>query len=102
MLQPLPPHKVKRIITNIIKTIKSGDIEKLEKQSYNYLYLCSGFIAHYNWYGFKDYYLDTETLKHDILSNISNNQWRNFRPTDENYEYYHQKAVIYNEICIGL
>ena len=100
-LEPRTPIQMTHIVNSVIRVIKTGNIELLTKQAYNYLYLCSGFIAHYNWYGFKDYYSDTTLLKADLLDNYQSNQWRNFHPGDENYEYYMNKAEIYKRIING-
>lgn len=85
----------KRIANNII--VACQDITKLSKQSYNYLNLCSGFIAHYNHNGFK-YYYSKHSLQNDIESNARMNQWKNFSPSDRDYEYYMSKRDIYNMI----
>lgn len=83
------------------------DINKLNKRGYNFLYLASGFIAHYNLAGFKAYYtkeglpFDSD-LKTDILANKSNNQYNNFNPSDKDFNYYMSKKAIYNAICEGL
>jgi hypothetical protein len=95
MLKPLSNTKVKSIISNVVAACK--DINKLQKRGYNYLYLCSGFIAHYNIHGFKDHYSGI-TLRADILMYAGSNRYENFAPSDENYEYYHQRAQIYREI----
>ena len=97
-LEPKTKATMVRIVNNVTKVIKTGNIELLSKQAYNYLYLCCGFIAHYNWNGFKAYYADTALLKADILANEESNKWRNFRPGDKDYEYYHNKALIYAAI----
>lgn len=90
--------EVKRIINNVVTVIKSGDIEKLSKRSYNFLMSCSGFIAHYNVYGFRNYYENTNELRLDILNNQRYNQYNNFIVGEQNAEYYHQKRDIYNAI----
>lgn len=87
-----------RIANNIVKSA-NGDIAKLSKQAYNYLYLCSGFIAHYDHHGFMAYYDEPGKLKRDILSNQRFNQWLNFRPGERDYDYYMSKADIYNRVC---
>jgi hypothetical protein len=84
------------IVNNVLKACK--DINQLNKQGYNFLYLCSGFIAHYNLYGFIDYY-KFESLERDILRFKNNNQWSNFRIGEKDSEYYHQMRDIYNTIC---
>lgn len=88
--------EVSYIVSNILKACE--DIRKLTRAGYNYLYLASGFIAHYNINGFKEYYSYDESLKEDILKAYRFNLWNNFRPSDENYEYYKQKAEIYKAI----
>jgi hypothetical protein len=97
-LEPKTEATMARIVNSVDKAIRWRNIEKLTKQAYNYLYLCQGFIAHYDYYGFKAYYTDTATLKADILQNHESNKWRNFRPGDKDYEYYHNKALLYDAI----
>lgn len=95
MIKPLSQRQKALIVSNVIKACK--DIEALNSTGYKYLYLCSGFIAHYNLNGFKDYY-SKHSLKRDIEVNYRQNQWRNFTPNDEHYEYYMSKRAVYNEI----
>jgi hypothetical protein len=83
------------IVSNIVKACKN--IDNLNKTGYNFIYQCSGFIAHYDLYGFIASYTG-ETLKQDILSYAGQNQWRNFRPGERDYEYYMSKADVYNKI----
>jgi hypothetical protein len=87
------------IVNNVVAAVKN--IEKLNKTGYNFLYLESGFIAHYNVNGFKDYYT-SENLRNDILKNRNNNQWNNFRKGEKNYEYYMSKRDVYNRICAAI
>ena len=96
MLQPKTEKEVSLIIKNVISACK--DIKKLNSRGYDYLYIASGFIAHYSINGFKDYYT-YNSLKQDILNNQNSNQWNNFRKGEKDYEYYHQKGIIYNAIC---
>ena len=84
------------IVNNIVAACK--DINKLNKTGYDFINIASGFIAHYNLHGFIDEY-DEHSLRADILFNKANNQWDNFHPGEENYEYYMQKKQIYNAIC---
>jgi len=86
--------------TNTANNIISActDIEKLAKRGYSFIYLASGFIAHYNIHGFKDYYNAPDKLRDDIIANKHSNQWDNFREGEEHYEYYMQKKQIYNQI----
>ena len=88
--------QVSLIVNNVVKAF--DDITALNKQGYNYLYLCSGFIAHFNLYGFIDHYSVYNTLKEDMVHFIHMNQWNNFSPRDQHYEYYMQKKEIYNAI----
>lgn len=83
------------IVSNVVKACKN--IDNLNKTGYKYLYLCSGFIAHYDLYGFIASYTG-ESLKRDILSYAGQNQWRNFRPGERDYDYYMSKADVYNRI----
>ena len=84
------------IVNNIVRACK--DIETLNRTGYKFIYLASGFIAHYNLYGFRDAYSEPGSLRSDILRNQVANQWRNFSPDDKDYEYYSSKADIYNRI----
>lgn len=83
------------IIKNVLAAC--GNIEKLNRRGYNFLYLCSGFIAHYDLEGFKDYYRD-HSLVEDLEANYSQNQWRNFKEGEKHAAYYHSKRDIYNAI----
>ena len=84
------------IINSVVKAC--GNINELNPSAYNFLYLASGFIAHYNLGGFIDYYA-RYNLRAYILSCQWENQWENFFPGQENYDYYMQKKEIYNAIC---
>jgi hypothetical protein len=94
-LTPLTERQKTLIVNNVIKAVKN--INNLNKTGYKYLYLCSGFIAHYDLYGFIAHYSD-HNLKHDIVSFAGQNQWKNFRPGECDYEYYMAKADVYNRI----
>ncbi len=83
------------IVKNVIKAC--SDISKLNKRGYNFLYLCSGFIAHYNINGFKANY-EESSLTSDILRNKEWNRYENFREGDKNYHYYKSKAEVYKKI----
>lgn len=95
MLQPLTDRQKTLIVNNVVSACK--DINKLNKTGYNFLYLASGFIAHYNMYGFKDFYSDNN-LRQEILSNVKQNMWNNFTPRDRDYDYYMSKADVYRRI----
>ena len=94
-MQALTERQKTLIVNNVVKSVKN--IDNLNKTGYNFLYLCSGFIAHYDMYGFIAEYSD-RSLKQDIISYAGQNQWRNFRPGEQNYEYYSAKADVYNRI----
>jgi hypothetical protein len=96
MLTPYTEKQASMIVNNVLKAL--NDPSKLSKQAYKYLYLCSGFIVHYNHQGFMSYYNRSGKLKQDILRNARINQWRNFTPMDRDYQYYQSKARIYNRI----
>ena len=96
MLEPIALEKQVRIARNVAKACK--EVDSLSKTAYNYLYLCSGFIAHYDYWGFVHHYKYAADLREDILANKNQNQWRNFRPGDNDYEYYKSKADLYNRI----
>ena len=83
------------IVSNVVKAVKN--IDNLNKTGYNFLYQCSGFIAHYDMYGFIANYSDGRLVE-DIVSYAGQNQWKNFRPGESNYEYYMSRADIYNRI----
>ena len=96
-LEKLSDRKVQLIVKNVVRAC--AEPTKLNGTGYRYINLASGFIAHYNLGGFVSYYVNDADLRSDILANRSNNQYHNFRPGDENYEYYRQKGEIYNMIC---
>lgn len=95
MLTPLTERQKSLIVSNIVKACKN--IDNLNKTGYKFIYLCSGFIAHYDLYGFIASYTG-ESLKRDIISYAGQNQWSNFREGDRDYEYYMSKKDVYNRI----
>jgi hypothetical protein len=72
-MKKFKPYNSSYIAKNLESVYKSGDITKLSKASYNFLYLMSGFIAHYNLYGFQDHYQDLRDLSQDILNSMDIN-----------------------------
>ena len=94
-LVPLTERQKTLIVNNVVKAVKN--IDNLNKTGYNFLYLCSGFIAHYDLYGFIASYTG-ESLKRDIVSFAGQNQWNNFRPGERDYDYYMAKKEVYNRI----
>ncbi len=104
-MEKLTDKEKQLIIKNILSASK--DINKLNKRGYNFLYLASGFIAHYNLAGFKAYYTKEgfgfdNDLKTDILEYKQFNQFNNFKAGDSNFDYYISKKQVYNTICEGL
>jgi len=99
MLKPITDHQSDLIVRNVLKAC--NDIEKLNSTGYKYLYLCTGFIAHYNVHGFRDYYRSHD-LEKDLFDNERLNQWNNFVESDPSYSYYKSKARIYNRILLAL
>lgn len=103
MLEAITEKQKTLIVNNIVKAC--DDIEKLNGTGYKYIYLASGFIAHYNIDGFKSNYSLVDcgySLADAILANESANKWNNFREGDQNYLYYKSKADIYQRICSKL
>jgi hypothetical protein len=94
-LTPYTERQATLIVNNVVRAC--SDITKLNGTGYKYINLCSGFIAHFNRYGFIDYY-SRNSLREDILRNAEMNKWRNFRPGDRDYDYYMAKADIYRRI----
>lgn len=95
MLTPITERQKTLIVNNVVKAVKN--IDNLNKTGYNFLYLASGFIAHFDINGFKAHYSE-DSLKADILRNQRANKWLNFNPTDRDYGYYKSKADVYNRI----
>lgn len=87
------------IVSSIRKVFETNDINNLTNSAYKFLNLSSGFIAHYNLYGFRDAYANVNGLKHQLAQNYGSNQWNNFHPGENGYDYMMQKKEIYNRIC---
>lgn len=99
-VEPLTQTQMQNIVRNLLAACK--DINKLNKTGYRFINLASGFIAHYDLYGFMDYYKEPGSLAADILRFQPQNQWANFRLGERDYEYYMTKKVVYNSVCIEL
>lgn len=97
-MTPLTTRQQQLIAKNVLAACK--DITKLNKTGYNFLSLANGFIAHYDLEGFKAYYSEND-LQADIERNYLQNQWRNFRQGERNYDYYMSKRETYNMILGG-
>ena len=87
------------IVSSIRKVFQTEDINHLSKSAYDFLSLSSGFIAHYNLYGFRCAYDNVNDLKRQLAESYCSNQWNNFTPRDKDYEYMMQKKEIYNRVC---
>lgn len=87
------------IIKSLEAVMKSGDIEKLTKDAYNFTMNISGFIAHYNQGGFMSNYRNVADLINDLenSSDISRPEYytndRYFSEGDQR-EYYASKSRI--------
>ena len=95
MLVALTERQKTLIVSNVVKAVKN--IDNLNRTGYNFLYLASGFIAHYDLNGFIDFY-SYVNLKNDIIGFANSNQWNNFRPGERDYDYYMAKKDVYNRI----
>jgi hypothetical protein len=45
-----------RLFNKFEKVVKKRDSQLIDKSLYHFLYQYCGYIAHYSWYGYKDYY----------------------------------------------
>ena len=95
MIEPLTERQKSLIVNNVVKAC--DNINALNRTGYKFIYLANGFIAHYNLGGFISHY-SWNDLKWDILKNKGSNQWNNFLPSDQNYQYYMSKKDVYNRI----
>lgn len=94
-LTPLTERQKSLIVSNVVKACKN--IDNLNRTGYKFVSLCSGFIAHYDLYGFIASYTG-ESLKRDLISYVGQNQWNNFRPGERDYDYMMAKKDVYNRI----
>jgi len=95
MIAKLTESQQKNIVNNLVAACKN--IDKLNRTGYSFIYLASGFIAHYDITGFKSFYTDY-SLRDDIIRNASMNMWSNFREGDMNYAYYMSKRDVYTQV----
>ena len=98
-MEPITPQKHRLIVNSFKRVFESGEIEYLSKTAYNFIYLASGFIAHYNLGGFRDAYSDVSNLAAQIAQNFPANQWNNFHRGEQHYDYYMSKKAVYNDIA---
>lgn len=97
-MKPYTTRQKALIVNSFRRIFQTNDINNLTPTAYKYIYLASGFIAHYNLYGFHDAYQNVSDLKRDILNNHQANRWSNFYPGEAHFEYYKSKGEIYGEI----
>jgi hypothetical protein len=97
-MESISPRQKSLIVNSFKRVFSTGNIDHLTSSAYRYIYLASGFIAHYDLHGFRDAYRNVEDLKRNIKQNASNNMWGNFSPADRDYEYYQSKADVYRSI----
>jgi len=98
-IAPLTEKQMDLIVKNVVAAVR--DITKLNGTGYKFINLASGFIAHYNLRGFIARYSDG-SLGAAIKRNARQNRWDNFKPGDENYDYYMTKREVYNRILMAI
>ena len=60
------PYHVPTLERNIRLVLKTGDISKLNKSTYDFIIQHMGFIAHYDLYGFQCSYRDLEEFRQKL------------------------------------
>jgi hypothetical protein len=98
-MEQLTEKQVNSIINSFKKVFEKNDVTFLNKPAYNFIMLSSGFIAHYNIFGFCDHYKCVYDFAAEIHDNRGANMWTNFLSGEKDYEYYRQKALIYGKIA---
>ena len=103
-----PRHHAKWILNSagILRSVKAvldtGNIDKLTRDAYDFLYNMSGFIAHYDINGFKAHYANVEDLRQNILrsSDIGDNRFisDSYFSQGEQKDYYAAKYDVGNKI----
>ncbi len=68
------PLNSKAIVHNIELIFKSNDINKLNKPTYNFVHNLTGFIAHYDLYGFRSTYEDLRLFADELLGACTENE----------------------------
>lgn len=97
-LTPLTQKQSTTIANNIVKCIKTNNINHLTSTAYKFISICGGFIAHYDLQGFKDYYSNNIHEFHDEILRNKMNCNTNYIIGEKNYEYYKSKADTYKLI----
>lgn len=96
MLHPLEPEKASRIVSGVLEACR--DITRLPMESYRWLHLRAGFIAHFDRDGFIEEYQSCQNLRDNILANQIHNTSCSRSHKDVDYPYYLQQCEMYNEI----
>ena len=100
MLHPHTSEKVARIINNVLAACK--EITHLSMESYRWLHLKAGFVAHFDLEGFIEEYQTCQNLRDNILVNQIHNTSCNRSKKDSEYPYYLQQSEMYNQIVKSL
>ena len=85
------PYNVDYLERNIREVFKTGDIHKLTKETYHFITLHMGFIAHYDLQGFQCEYADLDLFRRMLqTSEYSrdpdyNLQWADKQETDRDF-----------------
>jgi len=95
----------KGIVKSIENVFNSGNIDKLAKDSYNFVMSLSGFIAHYDINGFKNNYVNVRDFLEDLdksadIRNPKRYIEDKYFSDNEQRVYYAQKAKVLKEIAI--
>jgi len=92
----------KAIINNLNLVFKTKNIEKLNKPTYEFVMNLSGFIAHYDIYGFREHYRDLRDFIKDLenSSDVLNPEYYlgDFFQKDEQKDYYKSKTETLRQI----
>ncbi len=87
-----------RIIKNVVKVIRSNDINKLSKESFKYISCCCGFMHFNDYIKFMNYFSNTERLRVKLLMYTG----LNFEHVDFEYgfigKYFAQREDMYKQI----
>ena len=96
MLKPIEKERADAIVKNILAACR--DISLLSLESYRWLHLRSGFIAHYCREGFIEEYQTNQNLRECILAYQHANIHCTRNANDVEYPYYRQQSGMYNQI----
>jgi len=93
----------KAITSNLNLVFKTRNISKLNKPTYDFIMNLSGFIAHYDLYGFQSYYSDLRDLIRDLekSTDVLNPEYYLsdfFQKEEESKDYYKSKTETLKQI----